>query len=41
MKKILKSTRRKTVYKRNGIIEIITEIMTLQAVTQKLSTRGG
>lgn len=39
-KKILKSTRRKTVYKRNDIIEITTKIMTPQAVTQMLNIRG-
>lgn len=40
-KKILKSTRRKIVYKRNGITEITTKIMTPLEVTQMLNILGG
>lgn len=40
-KKILKSTRRKIVFKRNGTTEITTKIMTPQAVTQMLNILDG
>jgi len=40
-KKILKSTRRKIVSKRNGTTEITTKIMTPQAVTQMLNILDG
>lgn len=40
-KKILKFTRRKIVFKRNGTTEITTKIMTPQAVTQMLNILDG
>ena len=40
-KKILKSTRRKIAFKRNGTTEITTKIMTPQAVTQMLNILDG